>query len=128
MTKNNKMILDIVNSACDHPSAEQIFERAKEQNPNVVLATVYNNLNSLVKNGLIRRISVSGKADCYDNTIRHDHKVCINCGTISDIMIDDISSLIQDKVDGVFLAYDLCVRYICQDCREDLLGKLITDI
>ena len=128
MTKNNKMILEIVNSACDHPSAEQIFERAKEKNPKVVLATVYNNLNSLVKNDQIRRISVPGKADCYDNTIRHDHKVCINCGCLSDIMVDDLSDLIQTKVDGVFLSYDLCVRYICDDCKKDLTDKVITGV
>ena len=128
MTKNNKMVMDIVNSSCDHPTAEQIFERAKEKNPKVVLATVYNNLNSLVKKGQIRRISVSGKADCYDNMVRHDHRVCINCGCISDIMIDDLSDLIDARLGGNFLTYDLCVQYICDDCREVLLGKLITDV
>lgn len=128
MTKNNKMVMDIVNSSHDHPTAEQIFERAKEKNPKVVLATVYNNLNSLVKRGQIRRISVAGKADCYDNMVRHDHRVCIHCGCISDIMIDDLTKLIEDRLAGNFLSYDLCVNYLCDDCREELLGKLMTGI
>lgn len=119
MTKNNRMILDIVNSACDHPSADQIFMRAKEQNPKVVLATVYNNLNSLVETGEIRRISVSGKPDYYDNTVRHDHTFCIKCGAISDIMIDDITESIKEKLGEAFVSYDLNISYICDKCREE---------
>ena len=118
MTKNNKLILDIVNTSCDHPSAEQIFVRAKEQNPKVVLATVYNNLNSLVHEGKIRRISVSGKPDCYDNTVRHDHTVCVRCGALSDIMMDDITESIKNKLGDSFVSYDLNVSYICENCRE----------
>jgi len=119
MTRNSKMILDIVNSSCDHPSAEQIFARAKEQNPKVVLATVYNNLNSLVKDGRIRRILVPGKPDCYDNTVRHDHTICIMCGRVSDVMIDDITNVIKATLGEKFLTYDLSISYICDDCREE---------
>ncbi|MBQ8164465.1 MAG: transcriptional repressor [Clostridia bacterium] len=118
MTKNSKMILDIVNSSHDHPTADQIFIRAKEQNSKVVLATVYNNLNSLVKEGKIRRIAVSGKPDCYDNTFRHDHTVCVKCGALSDIMIDDITEEIKSKLGDSFVSYDLNVSYICDECRE----------
>lgn len=119
MTKNTEMILDIVNSACDHPSADQIFIRAKEKNPKVVLATVYNNLNSLVRMGKIRRISVAGKPDYYDNTVRHDHIVCIKCGELSDIMIDDMTESIKEKLGDVFVSYDLNISYICPNCREE---------
>lgn len=127
MTKNNKMILDIVNSSCDHPSADQIFIRAREQNPKVVLATVYNNLNSLVRDRKIRRISISGKPDCYDNLTRHDHKICIQCGSISDVMIDDVTPLVKEYTDGIYLSYDLCVNYICPDCCQEILNKLTAD-
>lgn len=119
MTKNNKLICDIVNTADDHPSADQIFMRAKQQNPKVVLATVYNNLNSLVNDGKIRRISIAGKPDCYDNIVRHDHVVCIKCGTVSDIMIDDITEEIKEKLGDGFVSYDLSVSYICGKCREE---------
>lgn len=119
MTKNNKMIFDIVTSACNHPSAEQIFARAKEQNPKVVLATVYNNLNSLVKDGKIRRLSVPGKPDCYDNIVRHDHTVCVKCGELADIMIDDMTDIIKEKLGDSFVSYDLNVSYICDKCREE---------
>ena len=118
MTKNNKLVLDIVNSSNDHPSAEQIFFRAREENPRVVLATVYNNINSLVRAGKIRRISVSGKPDCYDNIVRHDHTVCVKCGELSDIMMDDITTAIKEKLGDSFVTYDLNISYICDKCRE----------
>ena len=58
MTKNGKMILEIIRESEDHMTAEQIFMKAKEISPRIVLATVYNNLNSLV----VRRAGAQDKA------------------------------------------------------------------
>ena len=63
MTKNGKMILEIIRESEDHMTAEQIFMKAKEISPRIVLATVYNNLNSLVSEGLVRRIKLDGSPD-----------------------------------------------------------------
>lgn len=60
MTKNAKYILEIINNSSSHLTAEQIFLLMKEKNKTVVQATVYNNLSSLYRNGLIRKISVEG--------------------------------------------------------------------
>ena len=60
MTKNGKLILEIVHGSSEHPTAEQIFMKAREKSPGIALATVYNNLNSLVSEKLIRRIRQQG--------------------------------------------------------------------
>lgn len=57
-------------------TAEQIFLELKKEEPKVVLATVYNNVNGLCREGRIRRISVEGQPDRYDKIQRHDHLVC----------------------------------------------------
>lgn len=41
MTKNGKMIMEIIYASEEHLTAEQIFLRAKEQAPRIVLATIY---------------------------------------------------------------------------------------
>ena len=73
-------ILEIIRSSETHMTAEQVFFTLKQSCPSVVLATVYNNLNSLYQQGKIRKISVEGCPDRYDRNTRHDHLVCRRCG------------------------------------------------
>lgn len=107
MTKNAKQILKIIDISGEHLSAEQIFLCLKESNQDVVLATVYNNLASLYKQGLIRKISVEGHPNRYDNIRRHDHLVCRNCGKLSDILLEDLTEKLQKQVGIPMLSYDL---------------------
>ena len=58
MTRNGEQILDIINRSTDHLTAEQIFFQMKQIAPKIVLATVYNNLNMLYEQGVIRKVSV----------------------------------------------------------------------
>lgn len=118
MTKNAEQILAIINASHEHLSAEQIFFRLKETNKGVVLATVYNNLSSLYKQGLIRKISMEGFPDRYDNITRHNHLVCRNCGKLSDILLDDLTEKLQNQLDVQMLSYDLKINYICEDCAK----------
>lgn len=118
MTKNAEQILAIINASHEHLSAEQIFFRLKETNKSVVLATVYNNLSSLYKQGLIRKISVKGFPDRYDNIKRHDHLVCRNCGKLSDILLDDLTEKLQSQLGVQMLSYDLKINYICEECAK----------
>ena len=66
MTKYAKQILQIVSQSHDHMTAEQVFLALRQTYPKVVLATVYNNLNRLCAEGLIRRISLEGMPEQYD--------------------------------------------------------------
>lgn len=118
MTKNAEQILAIINASHEHLSAEQIFFRLKETNKSVVLATVYNNLSFLYKQGLIRKISVEGFPDRYDNIKRHDHLVCRNCGKLSDILLDDLTEKLQNQLGVPILSYDLKINYICEECAK----------
>ncbi len=123
MTKNSKMILEIVTESNEHLTAEQIFLKAKKRSPRIVLATVYNNLNALTAAGMIRRITLPGSPDRYDKTARHDHMVCDECGKLSDITLEDLSREIENKAGTPILFYDLRVHYICEECRKTVHRK-----
>ena len=76
MTAYSSLILDIINSSEEHLTAEQIYLKLKETSSKIVLATVYNNLNTLYENELIQKVVIEGSPDRYDkNIIRHDHLV-----------------------------------------------------
>ena len=117
MAKYREEILDYISHTHDHPTADEVFRLLKTKYSGVVLATVYNNLNQLDKEGRIRRISVSGFPDRFDRAERHDHLQCVRCGRLTDIKLNDLSDQIQSQVNDSVLSYDLMVKYICPDCR-----------
>lgn len=116
--RNSDIILMIINDSCDHLTTEQIFLKAKEVNPKMVLATVYNNINKLVNQGKIRRVSMPGKTDVYDKIYPHDHLICQNCGKIKDAHLDDMTNIINKKLNMKIISYDLNIQYICSDCLK----------
>lgn len=118
MTKYEKEIFDIINRSREHLTVEQIFQRLKESYPNVVLATVYNNLNRLLEAELIRKVSIEGMPDRYDRMKKHDHLVCRQCGKLADITFEDLTASLREQLGENFLYYDLKVYYLCPECRE----------
>ena len=123
MTKYEKEIFSIINTSYEHLTSEQVFRKLKETHPNVVLATVYNNLNRLLEAGLIRKVSIEGAPDRYDRTTKHDHLVCKHCGRLADTKFRDLTSALQEQIGEDFLYYDLKVYYICPECRKKNLQK-----
>ena len=101
-----------------HPTAEQVFLEMKREHPRIALGTVYKHLNGLAEEGLLLRITEPGSPDRYDRTERHDHLICSRCGKIEDIHLPDMQSRIERALGREILSYDLKIRYICPDCRE----------
>lgn len=119
MGKYADCILEIINKSYEHMTAEQIFFELKKMYPSVVLATVYNNLNTLHGEGLIRKLFVEGSPERYDRIERHDHLICHKCGRLSDFIFTDLTKNLESQLGDGVLSYDLKVFYLCPDCRED---------
>lgn len=117
MTKYEEEIYRIITVSREHLTVEQIYMELKKIYPNVVIATVYNNVNKLWRARLIRKISVENMSDRYDRIVKHDHLVCQSCGKLTDITFEDLTESLCRQMDGEFLSYDLKVFYICPDCR-----------
>jgi Fur family peroxide stress response transcriptional regulator len=70
----------------DHPTAEEVFIRAKREMPDISMATVYNCLDALVKCRLARQVTVErGAARFCPNMQEHCHFYCDNCQSVFDI-------------------------------------------
>lgn len=118
MSKYAKLILQLINESSGHMMAEQIFLELKKMEPKVVQATVYNNLNMLHREGLIRKVSMEGSPDRYDKIKKHDHLVCKKCGALSDISFHDLTEGLEEQLGEGILSYDLKVFYLCPKCRD----------
>ena len=123
MTKYGTKILEIVSASRSHMTAEEIFDTLRRTYPAVVLATVYNNLNRLLQEGLIRKVSVEGMPDRYDRIQRHDHLMCKGCGRLLDIDLGDLTAQLEEKAGISILSYDLKLMYLCENCKKKIEKK-----
>jgi Fe2+ or Zn2+ uptake regulation protein len=88
------LILDIMAGNKTHPTADEIYEEARKNDPHISRGTVYRNLNFLVDSKNILRISVPNGADHFDSTLEeHYHFYCENCGKVTDVPELDISRI-----------------------------------
>lgn len=118
MTRYAKQILELINRSGRHMTAEQLYLELKKTEPKIVQATVYNNLNALCQEGLIRKLSIEGSPDRYDKILRHDHLICKMCGALSDVTFQDMTGDLEKQLGEGILSYDLKVFYLCPKCRE----------
>src|SRR5262245_59677607 len=69
-----------------HPTADAIDRRLRVTMPSLSPATVYRILESLVADGLLRRVSTTGGAGRFDaNLTPHQHLICRVCGRMTDV-------------------------------------------
>ena len=120
MTKNGKMIMEIIYASEEHLTAEQIFLRAKEQAPRIVLATIYNNLNALLADGLVRRVNLVCCPDRYESNSRLVHLFCDRCGRLTDVHLEDLSEKLERETGLAIESYDLNIHYLCDKCRKEM--------
>ncbi len=80
LTPQRQQVYDVLLHKRDHPTAEEVFIRAKKQMPEISHATVYNCLDALVKCGLARQVHVDRGATRFcPNMHEHGHFHCDSC-------------------------------------------------
>lgn len=105
----------------DHPTAEQVFMRAKKGMPDISMATVYNCLDALVKCGLVKEVNVDRAAMRYcPNMQEHWHFRCDTCGEVYDIDLPASRPRPEMKFPKGFQpsVYEMSVRGTCPNCAK----------
>ena len=86
MTAQREHVYHTLLQQTDHPTADEVYLRAKSAMPELSMATVYNTLDALVKCGLIKQVNVERTASRYcSNMNEHCHFFCEECGSIHDV-------------------------------------------
>ena len=122
LTPQRDAVLQVILDREDHPTANEIFEAARQRLPTISYATVYNSLRYLKEAGLVHEIKFGDSASRYDReTDRHDHAICNNCGKLVDFDLPQTAELMQAaarkshfKAESVHLT----LRGLCSVCRE----------
>jgi Fe2+ or Zn2+ uptake regulation protein len=124
LTSQRRLLLKVLVECDEHLDAEAIYDLAKEQDPNISLATVYRTLKVLKEAGIVEEqiLDPEGQRRLYEMADKtHYHFTCLGCGRV----IEFESPLIEQA--GVELAerFDLDVVQTrvhmdgyCAECQE----------
>jgi len=87
MTRQRRLILQVMDNAEQHLDVDQIFERAKRIDSGVHLVTVYRTIELLKKQGLIDELDLlhlRGDRHYYEThgPRDHIHVACLKCGKV----------------------------------------------
>ncbi|WP_273787782.1 MULTISPECIES: Fur family transcriptional regulator [Bartonella] len=117
VTRQRRVILDILTDTNDHPNAFEIFQRANEIDSSISLSTVYRTMKTLEGNGTIHRHSFSGGPSRFEQADgqHHDHLIDIETGQVIEFHSDVIEKL-QEEI-AKSLGYDIIHH------RLELYGK-----
>ena len=122
LTPQRMMILEAVEAADDHISADEIYSRVCDRYPHLNISTVYRTLE------LLKELVLVTETDMGDGRVRyhsirkghHHHLVCQNCGCIIDL--DEVVLLPLKDVLSQEYGFNADLKHLaifgrCSKCR-----------
>jgi len=128
MTRQRRVILEVLLNTCSHPSAGDVYKLVRRKIPRISLGTVYRGLEALVEQGLIQKIKMVGQPMRFDATTeKHHHVRCIRCNKVADVPFKAAAHLVERaqkhsgyKIVGCKLEFlGLCPRCQKKEKRND---------
>lgn len=119
-TPQRQQVYDVLLHKRDHPTADEVFIRAKKQMPEISHATVYNCLDALVKSGLVQQVTLDRGATRFcPNMHEHGHFHCDACGTVFDVDLPAGAHTAVTLPKG-FRAehFDIAIHGRCAECAK----------
>lgn len=122
-SRQRQVIFEAITQTKEHPTAEQVYEMAREKCPTLGLATVYRNIAKLKEDGHIISVGVVDGHDRLDGTVSpHPHFVCRECNAVIDVDISAVGDTMCHDVKkryGVIPEhYDITFWGHCADCQN----------
>lgn len=123
MTSQRALILDIISQGHGHLDADGVYRLAREKQPSLSLSTVYRNLQTLKKLGLVKELHFDESHHHYEAkpSAEHHHLLCLGCGKIVEFecglshrMRQEIARKKGFEVTGV----EVHMSGYCAECRR----------
>ncbi len=118
LTPQRRHVYEVLMEKRDHPTATEVFIRTQKKMPSISLATVYNCLETMVGNGLVKAVHVDREPTRFcANLHEHGHFHCTECGHIADIEFSETREKGWRLPEGYLITqHDVTLRGLCPDC------------
>lgn len=122
LTPQRDVLLRVLSEAEGHPTADDLVRQVREVLPTVSHATVYRNLQELVREGLIKTLDMAGAAAQFEvNPDEHHHFVCRKCGQVWDVYLSSVDVKVNRRrttIDGFQIdRREVQLHGLCAACR-----------
>ena len=108
-----------------HLSAEEVFQQARLQLPDLSRATIYNALGELTEAGLLALVEGPGPRRFDANVTPHHHFRCRVCHELHDVGLDDVDVTLREGGFQVQRAHVL-LEGLCPRCAA--AGEMPADL
>jgi Fe2+ or Zn2+ uptake regulation protein len=121
-TPQREILLGLVQSSTDHPTAEWLHQEARQILPDISLATVYRTLRMLKEKGLVYEFSGGASPSRYDgNPGEHEHVRCVRCGAVENVTLPELADLrehVAARTGFRMGRYPMVFHGLCESCAR----------
>jgi Fur family peroxide stress response transcriptional regulator len=121
VTPQRMRVLEAIYQLDNHPTAENILEFIRKNDPNIGSGTVYKVLETLVEKKLIQKVKTERDAMRYDGVLeKHHHLYCMECDHIEDFANEKLDQLLKE-----FFEENKIDNFIVEDIKLNISGNFI---
>jgi Fur family ferric uptake transcriptional regulator len=125
LTAQRRLLFSILDSLGEHPTAEELFILAQENDPDINLSTVYRTLSWLEAQNLIstRVFDEDRRQARFDPALpsEHHHFMCTSCRSVIEFdshLFASIKSQFQELNGAVVTTGSVVLYGLCSDCQN----------
>lgn len=123
VTKQRRLLLEIIRQAEGHLDADELFRWAKEREPRISFSTVYRNLQLFKQLGLVEERHFLEEHHHYEpkDFEEHHHLVCLGCGQVLEFqtpLIKRMKNKVAKKKGFEISRAEVFLEGYCPRCQE----------
>ena len=128
VTSQRLMVLNILGAHGDeHLTVEEIYDLAKEESPEIGLATIYRTVQVLLDLHVIDKVTFDDGFTRYElngeesaSGHRHHHAICTGCGKVYSLesdLLDSLEEEVMEKLGFLVTNHEVKLYGLCSECR-----------
>lgn len=129
VTSQRLMVLNILSAHGDeHLTVEEIYDLAKEESPEIGLATIYRTVQVLLELHVIEKVAFDDGFARYElngeetgSGHRHHHAICTQCGKVYSLetdLLDTLEKQVFESLGFEVTDHEVKLYGLCSACRR----------
>ena len=129
VTSQRLMVLNILSAHGDeHLTVEEIYDLAKEESPEIGLATIYRTVQVLLELHVIEKVTFDDGFARYElngeetgSGHRHHHAICTQCGEVYSLetdLLDTLEKQVFESLGFEVTDHEVKLYGLCSACRR----------